>query len=82
MTVIWILTVNDFASAEQQAYVYIQDQIVSGVLPGGSRLRPEEISKALGISRMPVREAIRQLSAEGYVTLRANRGPVVTRKFG
>jgi DNA-binding GntR family transcriptional regulator len=70
--------VNDFASAEQQAYVYIQDQIVSGVLPGGSRLRPEEISKALGISRMPVREAIRQLSAEGYVTLRANRGPVVT----
>jgi DNA-binding GntR family transcriptional regulator len=78
MTVIWILTVNDFASAEQQAYVYIQDQIVSGVLPGGSRLRPEEISKALGISRMPVREAIRQLSAEGYVTLRANRGTVVT----
>lgn len=69
---------NDFASAEQQAYVYIQDQIVSGALPGGSRLRPEEISKTLGISRMPVREAIRQLSAEGYVTLRANRGPVVT----
>lgn len=69
---------NDFASAEQQAYVYIQDQIVSGALPGGSRLRPEEVSKALRISRMPVREAIRQLSAEGYVTLRANRGPVVT----
>lgn len=69
---------NDFATAEQQAYVYIQDQIVSGALVGGSRLRPEEISKALGISRMPVREAIRQLSAEGYVTLRANRGPLVT----
>ncbi len=69
---------NDFATAEQQAYLYIQDQIVSGVLVGGSRLRPEEISKALGISRMPVREAIRRLSAEGYVTLRANRGPLVT----
>lgn len=74
----WIETVNDFATAEQQAYVYIQDQIVSGVLVGGNRLRPEEISKALGISRMPVREAIRQLSAEGYVTLRANRRPLVT----
>src|ERR1700722_2527846 len=70
--------VNDFATAEQQAYVYIQDQIVSGALAGGIRLRPEEISQALGISRMPVREAIRQLAAEGYVTLRANRGPLVT----
>jgi DNA-binding GntR family transcriptional regulator len=70
--------VSDFATAEQQAYIYIQDQIVSGVLPGGSRLRPEEISRALGISRMPVREAIRQLAAESYVTLRPNRGPIVT----
>lgn len=69
---------NDYATAEQQAYVYIQDQIVSGELPGGSRLRPEEISAALGVSRMPVREAIRQLAAEGYVTLRANRGPIIT----
>jgi DNA-binding GntR family transcriptional regulator len=70
--------VSDFATAEQQAYIYIQDQIVSGVLPGGSRLRPEEISRTLGISRMPVREAIRQLAAESYVTLRPNRGPIVT----
>jgi DNA-binding GntR family transcriptional regulator len=70
--------VNDFATAEQKAYVYIQDQIVSGALAGGIRLRPEEISQVLGISRMPVREAIRQLAAEGYVTLRANRGPLVT----
>jgi DNA-binding GntR family transcriptional regulator len=70
--------VNDFATAEQQAYVYIQDQIVSGALPGGSRLRPEEISQVLGVSRMPVREAIRQLGAEGYVMLRPNRGALVT----
>jgi DNA-binding GntR family transcriptional regulator len=70
--------VNDFATAEQQAYVYIQDQIVSGALPGGSRLRPEEISQVLGVSRMPVREAIRQLGAEGYVLLRPNRGALVT----
>jgi len=42
------------------------------------RLKPESIAAALGISRMPVREAIRQLDAEGYVTIRPNRGAVVT----
>jgi DNA-binding GntR family transcriptional regulator len=51
---------------------------VSGVLSGGTRLIPEVIAAELGISRMPVREAIRQLDAEGYVTIRPNRGAVVT----
>src|SRR5262245_43964800 len=57
---------------------YLQDQIVSGALPGGSRLHLESISQKLGISRMPVREAIRQLDAEGYMTIRPNRDAVVT----
>jgi DNA-binding GntR family transcriptional regulator len=69
---------NHAATAQQEAYIYLQDQIVSGVLPGGCRLQLEEISKSLGVSRMPIREAIRQLDAEGYVTIRPNRGAVVT----
>ena len=74
-----MLTMNRAAAtAQQEAYIYVQDQIVSGALPGGSRLEVEKISKALGVSRMPVREAIRQLDAEGYVTIRPNRGAVVT----
>jgi DNA-binding GntR family transcriptional regulator len=56
----------------------LQDRIASGALPGGARLLPEAIATELGISRMPVREAIRQLDAEGYVTIRPNRGAVVT----
>jgi DNA-binding GntR family transcriptional regulator len=56
----------------------LQDRIVSGALPGGARLLPEAIAAELGLSRMPVREAIRQLDAEGYVTIRPNRGAVVT----
>jgi DNA-binding GntR family transcriptional regulator len=66
------------STAQQQAYVYLQDQIVSGALPGGTRLFAETIAKELGTSRMPVREALRQLDAEGYVTIRPNRGAVVT----
>ena len=58
--------------------MYLQDRIVSGALTGGARLIPEAIAAELGISRMPVREAIRQLDAEGYVTIRPNRGAVVT----
>ncbi len=65
-------------SAQQLAYIHLQDLIVSGALPGGSRLKPETLAQQLGISRMPVREAIRQLNAEGYVTILPNRGAVVT----
>jgi DNA-binding GntR family transcriptional regulator len=68
------------ATAQQQAYLYLQDQIVSGVLTGGTRLRADAIASALGISRMPVREAIRQLDAEGYVTIRPNRSAIVTNR--
>lgn len=64
-------------NAQQQAYLYLQDQIVSGVLVDGTRIKPEFAAQILGISRMPVREAIRQLDAEGYVTIRPNRGAIV-----
>lgn len=67
-------------TAQQQAYIHLQDQIVSGALPGSTWLRAEVIARELGISRMPVREALRQLDAEGYVTIRPNRGAVVTNR--
>jgi DNA-binding GntR family transcriptional regulator len=65
-------------NAQQQAYAYLRAKIFAGELRGGMRLNPEEIAKTLGLSRMPVREALRQLDAEGYVVMRPNRGAVVT----
>src|SRR5262249_42046028 len=44
----------------------------------GLRLNPQRIADDLGISRMPVREALLQLDAEGLVTIRPNRGAIVT----
>lgn len=65
-------------TAEQQVYDYLRDQILSGKLAGGQRLHQDEIAAQLGVSRMPVREAIRRLHAEGLVVNRPNRGAVVT----
>jgi DNA-binding GntR family transcriptional regulator len=67
-------------SAQEIAYDHLHQEILSGRLPGGARILPEEVAEQLGLSRMPVREAIRQLDAEGFVTIRPNRGAVVTER--
>lgn len=71
---------NDEAgrSAQQRAYAFIRDRIINGSIQGGAKLNPASIAEELGISRMPVREALLQLDAEGLVTNRPNRGAVVT----
>lgn len=53
--------------------------IATGRMPAGHRLRERELCESLGISRTPLREAIRTLATEGLVTLLPNRGAVVNR---
>jgi len=65
-------------SAQALAYHHLSEEIRSGRLEGGTHVVAESIAQALGISRMPVREAIRQLATEGFMTIRSNRGAVVT----
>ena len=71
-------TVKEPASAEAEAYAYLLNRIRIGALKPGARLRAEEIAVQIGMSRMPVREAFRRLDTEGYVTIRPNRGAIVT----
>ncbi|GJF02391.1 MULTISPECIES: GntR family transcriptional regulator [Pseudonocardia] len=52
----------------------LQERINAGQIPVGSWLRQEALAKDFGVSRMPVREALRQLQARGAVELIANRG--------
>ena len=47
-------------------------------MPGGTSISPTETGQSLGISRMPVREALLQLEAEGLVRFGSNRRPIVT----
>lgn len=60
--------------AVEQAYNAIRADIVSGRLGAGARVTAGPIAGRLGISRTPVREALRRLDAEGIVVLEANRG--------
>ena len=55
-------------------YVAIKDAIASGHYAPGQYLREEQLAKRLGVSRTPVREALRRLDAEGWVDTRPNYG--------
>ncbi|TAM73894.1 GntR family transcriptional regulator [bacterium] len=55
----------------------LRDAIVTGSIPAGERLVQEELAEQLGASRIPVREALRTLEAEGLVRFERNRGAVV-----
>jgi DNA-binding GntR family transcriptional regulator len=62
------------ASVVDQVYDAIRDRITSGSLPRGARVHQEDLAEELGVSRTPVREALRRLAAEGLVEMRTNRG--------
>ena len=72
------LTSPHLQQAYLQVYWHLRNQILQGELVGGDRINPAVIGDQLGTSRMPVREALRQLDAEGLVTIRPNRGAIVT----
>lgn len=56
----------------------IRQRILSGEYAANLQLRQEHIAVDLGVSRIPVREALHQLHSEGFVTLVSHKGAVVT----
>ena len=64
-------------SAIDLAYEAIQNAILGGRYRPGSRLNERDVAQELGISRTPVREAIRKLTADGFVRHRPNSGVTV-----
>jgi DNA-binding GntR family transcriptional regulator len=55
----------------------LRELILGGVLAPGDRINEVEISTALGISRAPLREAIRHLASEGLLTIVTHKGAFV-----
>ena len=64
-------------TAKEIAYDHLREGILSGELPASTQIRPEQIAQTLGISRMPVREALQKLHVEGLIAFGSNRRPVV-----
>ncbi|OYU51579.1 MAG: hypothetical protein CFE27_10740 [Alphaproteobacteria bacterium PA1] len=60
-------------TAKLRTYQTIRKAILSGTFPPGSHLREEELSELCETSRTPVRQAIRRLADEGFVTIGANK---------
>jgi len=57
----------------------IQARVLSGAIATGTRLRQETLAAEFGVSRTPVREALRKLQASGLVEVQPNRGALVRR---
>ena len=55
----------------------IRERILTGQIPVGAQLRQAELAADFGVSRTPIREALRQLQAGGLVEVVPNRGAVV-----
>jgi DNA-binding GntR family transcriptional regulator len=62
------------AAHTQLAYDAVRERIASGTVVPGEWLREHTVATSLGLSRTPVREALRLLAAEGVVELVQNRG--------
>ena len=59
-------------------YDWLRGRILTGQLIPGSEIRQEMLARRFGTSRVPIREALSRLQAEGLITLRPRRGFAVT----
>lgn len=77
-----MITISDMqverpAALRDRVVGNLRNAIINGQLVPGSRLVERQMCELLGVSRTLVREALRQLEAEGWVRILPNRGPVV-----
>ncbi len=68
---------KDYASLSDKVYRYLRDGIAEGRYQTGDCLVEMKIAEELGVSRTPVREALKQLELEDLVSSHPNRGVVV-----
>ncbi|GLY99147.1 GntR family transcriptional regulator [Actinoplanes sp. NBRC 103695] len=65
--------------ATQRVATHLRDAILGGALGPGDRVRQEDVAQQLGASRLPVREALQMLAAEGLIENEPNKGARVPR---
>lgn len=65
------------SKASSKAYEAIRARILTGEFAPGAHLKEEELAEVCGVSRTPIRDALRALSAEEYVRVVPNHGTFV-----
>jgi DNA-binding GntR family transcriptional regulator len=68
---------QNYPSLGEYAYEQLRAEIREGALPPGTRVREKDVAERLEISRTPVREALRRLEADGFLTFEPHRGMIV-----
>jgi DNA-binding GntR family transcriptional regulator len=63
---------------QERTYEILRDRIHSGVYTPMARLNIDALARELGVSAIPVREALRRLEAQGWVQFRPNAGAIVS----
>lgn len=66
------------STISERIYQSLIDQIIAGQLKPGQRIEEQTIATQFGVSRTPVRDALRQLAGSGFIEYRPHRGATVT----
>src|ERR1700733_15180455 len=73
-----VTALDEARSLPDIIYHWLRERILMGHLMPGSEIRQELLARQFGTSRVPIREALSRLQAEGLITLRPRRGFAVT----
>lgn len=73
-----VLHNNNLISLAEKAYITLEEMIITLELKPGETVSENEISKSLGIGRMPIREAFKRLETAGLVSIIPRRGIVIS----
>ena len=76
------MKVNKFKrpkTAQEAVLLEIRERLLDGRVKPGDAIRPDTIGEQLGVSAVPVREALRILEGEGHVSYRPHHGYIVTK---
>lgn len=71
------LNINEYLPLREVVFNTLRDAILKGELDPGEHLMEVQLANRLGVSRTPIREAIRQLETEGLVVMTPRKGAVV-----
>ncbi len=72
------INLNDYKPLRDVIFNTLREAIIAGELKPGERLMEVQLAERMGVSRTPVREAIRKLELEGWVNMIARKGAQVT----